>query len=61
MDLTGALRHMSKKRAGVRKTGWTVLAKVMRPFSQQMSVEVAFVVRYQESVDRPNGFLFRYS
>ena len=61
MDLTGALEHLSSKRAGVGRTGWNVLAQIIRSFSQQMSVKVAFVVRYQDQVDCPNGLVFRYS
>lgn len=61
MDLTGALKHLSSKRAGVGRTGWKILAQIIRSFSQQMSVNVAFVVRYQDQVDCRNGLVYRYS
>ena len=61
MDLTGALESLSSTRAGVGRTGWNILAQIIRSFSQQMLVKVAFVVRYQNQVDFRNGLVSQYS
>ena len=61
MGLTAALERLSRKRAGVGRTGWKILAQIRQSFSQQLSVNVAFVVRYQDQVDCRNGLVYRYS
>ena len=61
MDLTGVLEHLSSTRAGVGRTGWNILAQIIRSFSQQMPVNVAFVVRYQDQVDCRDGLISHYS